>query len=54
MNKNMKLSGVNWIKDIPYNWNIIKVKYLATEKGTLFLDGDWIESDVIVESGSDI
>lgn len=47
----MKPSGVEWIKDIPSSWEINKVKYLATEPGTLFLDGDWIESDVIEESG---
>ena len=47
----MKSSGIGWIKDIPSSWEITKVKYLATEPGTLFLDGDWIESDVIEESG---
>lgn len=47
----MKSSGIDWIKDIPSSWEINKVKYLATEPGTLFLDGDWIESDVIEESG---
>lgn len=47
----MKPSGIDWIKDIPSSWEINKVKYLATEPGTLFLDGDWIESDVIEESG---
>lgn len=47
----MKPSGIDWIKDIPSSWEINKVKYLATEPGTLFLDGDWIESNVIEESG---
>lgn len=51
MTEQMKPSGVEWIKDIPSSWEINKVKYLATEPGTLFLDGDWIESDVIEESG---
>lgn len=51
MMEQMKPSGIDWIKDIPYWWNTNKVKYLATESGTLFLDGDWIESDVIEESG---
>lgn len=51
MAEQMKPSGVEWIKDIPSSWEINKVKYLATEPGTLFLDGDWIESDVIEESG---
>ncbi len=47
----MKDSGVDWIKEIPDSWSVIKVKYLATGDDTLFLDGDWIESDVIEESG---
>lgn len=51
MAEQMKPSGIEWIKDIPSSWEINKVKYLATESGTLFLDGDWIESDVIEESG---
>ena len=51
MTEQMKSSGIRWIKDIPSSWEINKVKYLATEPGTLFLDGDWIESDVIEESG---
>lgn len=51
MVEQMKPSGIDWIKDIPSSWEINKVKYLATEPGTLFLDGDWIESDVIEESG---
>lgn len=51
MTEQMKPSGIDWIKDIPSSWEINKVKYLATEAGTLFLDGDWIESDVIEESG---
>ncbi len=51
MTEQMKSSGIGWIKDIPSSWEITKVKYLATEPGTLFLDGDWIESDVIEESG---
>ena len=51
MTEQMKSSGIGWIKDIPSSWEINKVKYLATEPGTLFLDGDWIESDAIEESG---
>ncbi len=51
MTEKMKPSGIGWIKEIPESWKTIKVKFLATEPGTLFLDGDWIESDVIEESG---
>lgn len=51
MVEQMKPSGIDWIKNIPISWNINKVKYLATDSNTLFLDGDWIESDVIEDSG---
>lgn len=51
MVEQMKPSGIDWIKEIPVSWNINKVKYLATDSNTLFLDGDWIESDVIEDSG---
>lgn len=47
----MKPSGVEWIGGIPEHWEITKLKYLATGKVALFQDGDWIESDVIEESG---
>lgn len=51
MTEEMKPSGIGWIKYIPESWKTVKVKFLATEPETLFLDGDWIESDVIEESG---
>lgn len=47
----MKASGIDWIKDMPQSWELKKVKFLATERDSLFIDGDWIESDVIEESG---
>ena len=51
MAEKMKPSRIGWIKDIPESWKTSKVKFLATEPDTLFLDGDWIESDVIEETG---
>ena len=51
MTEKMRPSGTGWIKDIPESWKTSKVKFLATEPDTLFLDGDWIESDVIEETG---
>ena len=50
-NCEMKKSGVDWIGDIPNGWKLNKVKYLATEDDTLFVDGDWIESDNIEDVG---
>ena len=49
--RKMKDSGIEWIGEIPESWDTIRVKHLATEKDTLFLDGDWINSDVIVDEG---
>lgn len=46
-----KDSGVNWIGNIPDNWEIKKIKYLATSQESLFKDGDWIETKDIEESG---
>lgn len=47
----MKGSGVEWIGEIPEGWSTRRVKHLATEADTLFLDGDWINSDVITDQG---
>ena len=46
-----KDSGIEWIGVIPKHWTIKKLKYLSTEPHTLFLDGDWIESNVIENEG---
>lgn len=46
-----KDSGVEWIGEIPSEWEVLKIKHLATEPDTLFIDGDWIESDVIENEG---
>lgn len=47
----MKPSGVQWIGDIPSTWKTTKIKYTAIGDDCLFLDGDWIESDVIEDEG---
>lgn len=46
-----KDSGIEWIGKIPIDWKIKKIKHIATEPNTLFIDGDWIESKDISESG---
>jgi len=48
---NMKDSGIEWIGMIPEEWDITRVKYLAQDTDSVFIDGDWIESDIIVEAG---
>lgn len=47
----MKDSGIEWIGRIPRAWQVVRVKHLATQKDSLFLDGDWINSDVITTEG---
>ena len=49
--KEYKDSGVEWLEKVPSHWEPVPIKYLASEKGTLFLDGDWIESKDISDSG---
>jgi len=39
-----KDSGVEWLDKVPVHWLSVPIKYTALEKGSLFLDGDWIES----------
>ena len=46
-----KDSGVEWLGEIPSHWTSIAIKFLAKEKNSLFLDGDWIESKDISENG---
>ena len=43
--------GVEWIGKIPSHWEIGRLGYTAMGKGNLFIDGDWIESPVIIEEG---
>lgn len=47
----MKDSCIKWIGKIPIEWSTKRVKYLATKPESLFIDGDWIESYVIIEKG---
>jgi type I restriction enzyme S subunit len=46
-----KDSGVEWIGEIPDDWTTNKIKYLTDGKKDSFIDGDWIESTNISESG---
>lgn len=46
-----KDSNIEWIGEIPNHWDAVKIKYLSKEPDSLFIDGDWIESKVIVDEG---
>lgn len=46
----MKDSGVEWLGCVPAHWEVKPLRALSTEPGTVFIDGDWIESkDISVE-----
>lgn len=53
LNPNVKIkdSGVEWIGEIPEHWQVRPIKSLATGPATLFIDGDWIESKNLSDSG---
>lgn len=46
-----KPSGVEWLDEIPTGWGRAPMKYMALEEGSLFLDGDWIESKDLSDEG---
>src|SRR5690606_10320751 len=46
-----KDSGVEWLGEVPEHWCRVPVKYMALERDSLFLDGDWIESKDISSNG---
>lgn len=46
-----KPSGIEWIGNIPEHWEISKIKYLTNGDRNSFIDGDWIESNVISDEG---
>lgn len=48
----MKDSGIEWIGEIPEDWEIVKLKYTSDSQiPHSFEDGDWIESKYISEEG---
>ena len=51
MTRQMKNSGVRWIGDIPSNWSVSRIKYIANNEPNSFTDGDWIESPYITDNG---
>lgn len=50
--REMKDSGIEWIGEIPTDWETRKIKQLADSNiENSFVDGDWIESPYIVDCG---
>ena len=46
-----KVSGVEWIEEIPEHWDIKPLKSTTDGNSSSFMDGDWIESPVITDDG---
>jgi type I restriction enzyme S subunit len=46
-----KDSGIEWIGKIPSHWGSAPIKYTVKSPYNSFIDGDWIESKVIVSDG---
>lgn len=50
--REMKDSGIEWIGEIPADWETRKIKQLAdSNTENSFVDGDWIESPYIADCG---
>ena len=37
-------SGIAWLGVIPAHWSVIPLTRIASKPGSLFIDGDWVES----------
>jgi type I restriction enzyme, S subunit len=46
-----KDSEIEWLDKVPIHWTRAPIKYMALEKESLFLDGDWIESNDLSTEG---
>ena len=46
-----KPSGVEWLGDVPEDWDTSKIKGLVPPGYKTFVDGDWIESPYITTDG---
>jgi type I restriction enzyme, S subunit len=44
-------SNVPWLGRIPTDWQVRPIKSLASQPGSLFIDGDWIESKDLSPNG---
>lgn len=49
--KKYKQPNAEWLTQVPSHWLDTKIKYLVLENDSVFIDGDWIESKVIVDDG---
>jgi len=47
----MKDSGIEWVGIVPFHWKTTRIKFLANREKSSFIDGDWVESPYITDSG---
>ena len=50
-NPPLKPSGVEWLGDVPEHWETKRISALARPGNGSFIDGDWVESPYITNSG---
>jgi type I restriction enzyme, S subunit len=46
-----KDSGQDWLGTIPSHWSVIPLAKIALGPGSLFIDGDWVESKDLADDG---
>lgn len=46
-----KPSGIDWLDKIPSHWDSMPLKYTVKNQETEFIDGNWIESPFITDTG---
>lgn len=46
-----KPSGVDWLGEVPAHWSVLPLCRVASRPGSLFIDGDWIESKDLSDDG---
>jgi len=47
----MKDSGVEWLGTAPAHWQVTPLARIASSPGSLFIDGDWVESKDLSDVG---
>jgi type I restriction enzyme S subunit len=46
-----KPSGVEWLGQIPDHWSVVPLARISSQPGTIFIDGDWVESKDLADEG---
>jgi type I restriction enzyme S subunit len=50
-NVKIKDSGVEWLGEVPEHWEVMPLGWTASTLNSLFVDGDWIESQDLSDIG---